>query len=150
MDAWIVWLGFGRGFVSGGGGGVGTFLFEQVGGWVGGWVGWWFPYLVDGHVLDVGVEAEVAVLGEKVGQRVVHCFGVRGAVEGDGWVGDGEVEESEAVLMRCWTLWVGGWVGGKRKYGVLGEKVGQRVVHCFGVGGAGWGEWVGGWVGRDV
>ena len=29
-----------------------------------------------------------------------------------GWVGEwvGWVEEDEAVRMRCWTLWVGGWV----------------------------------------
>ena len=29
---------------------------------------------------------------------------------GGGWVGTKKVEENEAVLMRCWSLWVGGWM----------------------------------------
>ena len=43
-------------------------------------------------------------------------------------MGDGKVEESEAVGMRCWKLWVGGGRGG------------GRYDWTWVVGG-----WVGGW-----
>ena len=38
--------------------------------------------------------------------------------------------------MRCWTLWVGGWVGGGGK-GVLNDLLDS----CYG--------WVGGWARED-
>ena len=54
-----------------------------------------------------------------------------------GWVGGSVVyrmiEEDEAVRMRCWSLWVGGWVGGGG-----GGGVNELLWAFYG--------WVGGWV----
>ena len=61
-----------------------------------------------------------------------------------GWVG--WVEENEAVLTRCWALWVGGWVGYLAFGGVdVDIDVGGRKLE--GEVDEGVGGWVGGWVG---
>ena len=57
---------------------------------------------------------------------------------GIGWV-DGEIEENEAVGMRCWTL----WVGGRTYLFLLLLLFSLRFFLLLLLSG-----WVGGWVGR--
>ena len=104
---------------------------------MGGWV-----YLVVG---------DANVLGrDDVGDKGVFVAVLRqgsdfflGARDGVAWVGGWvsgwvveEIAENEAVGMRCWTLWEGGWVG---KYET---KACMLVCGCYG--------WMGGLPGRGT
>ena len=138
-----------------------------MGGWVGGWVGY---LLGEEGEIDFSFEVpkrcrEELEPSHSIGLDLVGWMG--GWVDGwvDGWferaircIG-GLVEEERAVGMRCWTLYVGRWVGEWalpvacplvlfwRVYSQLVQK--RPFLACAGPVGEWVGGWVGGWVEKD-
>ena len=136
---------------------------EWVGGWVVGRTGKVRHVLITGCLNRHGRGTRRAVGGlEALVLDAIRVTDLRVGGWVGGWVGDREVEEEQAVGMRCCRVWeggrVGGWVGGLftwlpstyTRYSVKDSmsivmgapQVAGALACCLG----GWeGGWVDGW-----